>query len=63
MIAPVVAMTVFMGLAPTVFLHPTAASLERASARMAVSRHVNAERMARPDGSAAGHAPRTAAER
>ncbi len=43
-IAPVVAMAIFMGLAPMVFLHPTAASLEKASARMAISRNVHAER-------------------
>ena len=47
-ITPVLAMAVFMGLAPTVFLRPTAASLEKVVARMAQSRNVNVERTVMP---------------
>ncbi len=43
-IAPVVAMAIFMGIAPNVFLRPTAAALEKAVQRVAQSRTQNVER-------------------
>jgi len=48
-IAPVVAMAIFMGIAPNVFLRPTAAALEKAVQRMAQSRTQNVERSAPSD--------------
>jgi NADH:ubiquinone oxidoreductase subunit 4 (subunit M) len=48
-IAPVVAMAIFMGIAPNVFLRPTAAALEKAVQRVAQSRTQNVERSAPSD--------------
>jgi len=45
-IAPVVAMAIFMGIAPNVFLRPTSAALEKAVQRMGQSRTQNVERAA-----------------
>jgi len=45
-IAPVVAMAIFMGIAPNVFLRPTSAALEKAVQRLAQSRTQNVERAA-----------------
>jgi NADH-quinone oxidoreductase subunit M len=45
-IAPVLAMAIFMGLAPNVFLRPTSAALEKAVQRAAQSRTQNVERVA-----------------
>ena len=44
-IAPVVAMAIFMGIAPNVFLRPTSAALEKVVQRMAQSRTQNVERV------------------
>ncbi len=52
-IAPVVAMAIFMGIAPNVFLRPTAAALEKAVQRMAQSRTQNVERVAPVEAAAA----------
>jgi NADH-quinone oxidoreductase subunit M len=48
-IAPVVAMAIFMGIAPNVFLRPTAAALEKAVQRAEQSRTQNVERTAPSD--------------
>jgi NADH-quinone oxidoreductase subunit M len=48
-IVPVVAMAIFMGIAPNVFLRPTAAALEKAVQRMEQSRTQNVERSAPSD--------------
>jgi NADH-quinone oxidoreductase subunit M len=48
-IAPVVAMAIFMGIAPNVFLRPTAAALEKAVQRVAQSRTQSVERSAPSD--------------
>ena len=42
-------MAIFMGIAPNVFLRPTAAALEKAVQRMAQSRTQNVERTAPSD--------------
>jgi len=46
-IAPVIAMAIFMGLAPNVFLHPTAASIDKIVERMQ-ARTQSVERVDRP---------------
>ena len=46
-IAPVIAMAIFMGLAPNVFLHPTAASIDKVVERMQ-ARTQSVERVDRP---------------
>ena len=48
-IAPVVAMAIFMGIAPNVFLRPTAAALEKAVQRAEQARTQNVERTAPSD--------------
>jgi NADH-quinone oxidoreductase subunit M len=45
-IAPVIAVAIFMGLAPNVFLRPTSAALEKAVQRVEQSRTQNVERVA-----------------